>query len=186
MSSSSSTTSSLFDPGGELAEKLVGERPDPADLQHRRIRRELPHILVGNSLRDDSQAAVPPLDPVGSGRIGRFRQRRGPLFDAHAHGPRIQRNRHEPLRVLLEAGSARDGTTLAERDRAAGMTDPGRGTEYHGSGMRLGDFQRKGQEVLGLLRIGGLEDGDLGEPCVVARVLLVLGGVHARDRRRRR
>ena len=67
----------------------------------------------------------------------------------------------------------------ARQHLAAPVRDAGRGPQHDGRVELLGERERLGDEVVGLLAVRRLQHRDLGEPGVVAVVLLVLGRVHA-------
>ena len=140
----------------------------------------LPHVLVGDALGDDAEAAVA---PTRSGSAGLASAAAASAAARSSTRSRIARacagHRHEPLEVLLEPDLPVGRLPLAERRRRPGVADPGRGAQEHGRAEPLGDLEAEHREVLGLLGVGGLEHRDLGEPGVVPGVLLVLRGVHA-------
>ncbi len=69
------------------------------------------------------------------------------------------------------------GATGHQRLRVA---DAGGHPEHHRELPALGELEGGQGEVVGLLRVGGLEHGEAGRPGVVPVVLLVLRGGHAR------
>ena len=149
-------------------------------LQDGGVGKRLPDVLVGNPGGDHPQRTVPPLDPVAGKRFRELRKRPHPLFHENVARPGVL-GEHDPLgRVADETGGERRPGHLSEPDRSLGVGDAGRRPQENGSVELLRQREGDPRELLCLLRVGGLEHGDLGRHRVMPVVLLVLGGVHFR------
>ena len=168
------------DCGSEFSDQGIGIGVGHSQLEHGRLRPDLPDILVGYGRGNDPQASVPPLYPVGGRAFCYFLQSGQPLLHPLAHGPAPNRYGHEPGRILDQSHLLLRQRSLSLLYQAAGVADSGGGAQNDRGLELLRYLKGQDQKVLGLLAVGGLEQGNLGKSGVIAGILLVLRGVHSR------
>ena len=171
-----------LDAGREFAHHPGRDRPDHAQLQEGGVREHLARVLVDDAAGDDPQAAVAPLDAVVRKRLGELGQLADALLDHGAAQARPARGGHELVRVAQHpAGRGVIAPLrLAQLHRRRRVRHAHHGAEDHRLVELLAHLERDADEILGLLAVGRLQHRHLGEPGVVAVVLLVLRAEHAR------
>ena len=92
--------------------------------------------------------------------------------------PRVLRD-HDVLADVPRVVARRHLDRHARQHLPAAVGDARGGPQHHRRVELLGERERLGDEVVGLLAVRRLQHRDLGEPGVVAVVLLVLRRVHA-------
>ena len=168
----------LFDLGGKLADEIHGQRIGEAQLEERGVRREgVLGVFIGDGGGNDADLAAIEIHAVERRCAAVFLQSR----QRGLHLGMVQvgvGGRGDVLAGVARIG--RDGLlgALAEADKALGVGDAGGGAEKHRQVELLGDLVCSLHEVQTLLRVGGLDHGELGGERVMAVVLLILRGMH--------
>ena len=168
-----------FDGIGEIAQGGRGKWPGDPELEDARVRERLGHVLVGRAGADDAHSALPFYHLVVGAGFHPLAQ----LIDAiqlHEAARLGESGHHDPLRRILLIGPCRRLGTLPRLDGRLRMGDAHAGADDHRHVEALGDIVGLAGEAQGLGGIGRIEARDGGGLSVVVRVLLVLGGVHAR------
>ncbi len=171
----------LFHRRGEIQDLLFGQRPDHAQLQDRvAVPKDFLHILVAGGGGDDADGVIRPFLGAVEGRLfGEGDQLARAFLDDGVALDGVARH-HNVLGDVLFIGLEGGHHPLPRFHQGLGMGDPGahldkdRGVETFGHLVGFLD------ELKGLGRIGRLQHGQLGRLGIVAGILLVLGGVHAR------
>jgi len=165
----------------EVADQLLGQRVDDAQLEDRGVRQHLAHVAVGDAAGDDPDGptALDHVGGVGLDEPGQLGHARLDLDPAHA---RVAGQHHVLGRVLVDADrvlGGGDGQVDVVHD-ALGVGQPG-GRPQEARGVEaLRQLERRPRERARLGRRRRLEHRQLGRDGVVAVVLLVLGRVHGR------
>ena len=163
----------------ELAQRLRGQGIRDAKLEHRCIRESLHHMLVGSTGAHHANSSALALDAIELAGFSPF----GKLLDAlklHLAARLGERRHHNPLRrVALVGFKLMLGTrTALDRGLRVGHAHGGADEERHIEA--LGKIEGVAGERQGLRGISGIHHGDMSRRRIVMRVLLVLGGIHAR------
>ena len=166
--------------GSEGLDLLHRHGPGQAQLQDAGLLpKDLPHILVAGGGGDDAQGSVSPqLHPVQVRGLGQLRHGPGALLHPVVGFQRVG-GHHDPLRVFL-IGLFGHLCALSLHHNALGVGDAGAHTHQDRGVVFLRELEGPLGKVQGFLGVRGLQHGDLGGHGVVAGILLVLGGEHAR------
>ena len=183
--SSSSTTITRSTPAANSSTHPGRDRPHHPQLRGRERSGEPPHphVLVDHAAGDDPQGAGRPLDAVV--RMSR-RTRPTSRCAPRSWGRRRARPPHGGHELPAgRAASVRPPHHRPAADRTAppATTSATRALTVRkitGSSNCSLSTSADADEILGLLAVGGLQHRHLGEPGVVAVVLLVLRAEHAR------
>ena len=127
-------------------------------------------------------AAVPHLDPVVGEGLGVLGQPGEPLLHQGVAAPGVGRDHHVLLGLAGERAACGrwPGDVRVVLHHRLGVGDAGGGAQHDRRVELLAELEGEPGQLVGLLAVGGLQHGHLGEAGVVAVVLLVLGAVHAR------
>ena len=169
-----------LDLGGKLADELHGQRICKPQLEERCVlRKDLLGVLIRDGRADNAVFAAAQLHAVERRAVGIVREALHICLDLCTVGVGARRGAHKLLRVLFVRGDL-VLLALAKLNKALRVRHARRRAEEHGCVKLLGDAVRLAHEVLALLRVGRLDEGDLCVLGVPAVVLLVLGRVTAR------
>ena len=173
----------LFHTGGKVPDQIHGQGEGQAQLQEGRpLREHLLGVLIGHGGRDDAHLAVAQLPLVQAvfQRTGAaaLLQPPQPLLHQRVVGVSVGGGADE-LADVAPVGRRRMLPALPPLHQPLGVADPCGGAVQHWGIELLRQLTGQGHKVLALLRVAGLHHGDLGRPCIVAVVLLILGGVTA-------
>ena len=169
----------LLDLGGKVADELLGQGMDHAQLEHGyAVPEHFLYILVGGGGGDDAHVSAAHLHPVQGGGLsvlGKFCHtllHEGVAADGVA-------GHHDVLGDVLLIGLGGDFLTGSGLHHGLGVGHAGAHLQQHRTVKLLGDLISGLGEGQSLGRVGGLQHGQLGSHGIVPGVLLVLGGVHA-------
>ena len=171
----------FFNAVGEFPQQVVRERERESQLQNGRFGPDFFNVLVRDAAGDNAEFAVAvfrPFDTVkrGGGRL--FHQLDKALFDVDMQLTRSNRQKTVLHRDFVEMRSARLNA-FAFLNQTARVRDAGCRAEHNRRSVLFRQFHAVKNAVFTFLRVRRLQNRDLGESGVMARVLLVLGRVHA-------
>ena len=164
----------------EFPDQVHGQREGQPQFQERCILREhFLRIFIGHAGSDDADLLPLHFHPVQPAGIAVLRQFPEPLLYLRVVLPGIRRHTDvlPDIPVIFRRLVL---CPLTEFHQTLGMVDPGRGAEQHRCVELLGDFIGGPDEILALLTVGRLHQGDLRRSGIVTVVLFVLGRMHAR------
>ena len=168
----------FFYGGGEILYELGGHGPCHAELQHACLRKNFLYILVAGAGADDA-GGVALFDAVDAALFGVLDELLCALFNDHMAADGVA-GAHDVLADVL--GVLLEGYlhAVAQFHDGLGVSHAGAGADYDGSVKFFRQFVGKLGELKAFAGIGGLQHGNLGGFRIVAGILLILRGVHAR------
>ena len=169
-----------LEPRGEAADLPDRQRVHNAELQViHRIAERLFRILVRRARDDHAGFRAVVLDEVEGARLGPFALRRRALFDDLVLRAR-KRRQHDILRLIFLIRPERHVLALHRIDDAARVRDARRKAQDDRRVKLLGKRVGELCHVAALRGVRRLQHQKLRRDRVVARILLVLRGMHAR------
>ncbi len=161
------------------ADQAQGGRIAEAQLDQGRVGKGFQDVQIGGSRGDKADPQVlAGLEPV---QIGDLREGAELLLAGQHEGDAATsiHGRHDHAgRIFLEALD-QALLPLARYHHPLDMADTGREAQEHRGVELLREGEGLPSHLIGLLGVGGLQDGEVGEAAPVAGVLLILGGGQA-------